>query len=295
MNRRSARRLQNSLVFLAIASSVLLMMTPPRWAESPRSLLLSATAPVELGLSAAFDALAQIPERLRRSSVLLDKNSALTTRVVELESQVQYLATRNADQQSLIDQLTNLKRVLPDADLQLFPALIISKEHVHTPSGPVQSFTIGCGASDGVRNDDLVVVGFAVLGKVTAVSPSASTVRVVTDPDFRIAARTVHVVTDADSRAASPSAPIGVEALLVGYGPGLCLLNYVEAGAPVNVGDFVVTSGFEGIHPPGLLLGTVEKVSDSANGRLLYVEVKPAVNLDRVSQVIVVRRRPGRG
>jgi rod shape-determining protein MreC len=153
----------------------------------------------------------------------------------------------------------------------------------------MRSFTIGCGTSAGVRVDDLVVVGYAVVGKVTAVSSSASTVRVLTDPDFRIAARTVpmeHLAKVARS---------GAEALLVGYGESRCLLNYVDSAALVKTGDFVVTSGFEGIHPPGLLLGTVDKVSDSANGRLLYVEVKPAVNLQRVSQVIVVRRRPGPG
>jgi rod shape-determining protein MreC len=280
MNRRSARRLQNFLVFSCIVLSVFLMMTPARWSEAPRGVLLSATAPLELAFSCGFDALAALPQRLSQNSQLLDKNSAISARNEELQHQVEYLQSQIADQQGLIEQLADLKRVVSDVGFQLFPAQIVSKEHVHTLSGPMHSFTIGCGTAAGVRVDDLVVVGYAVVGKVTAVSPSASTVRVITDPDFRIAARTV---------------PSGVEALLVGYGEGRCLLNYVDTLAVVKTGDFVVTSGFEGIHPPRLLLGTVQKVSDSANGRLLYVEVKPAVNLERVSQVIVVRRRPGRG
>jgi len=280
MNRRNARRLQNILVFLCLVVSVALMTLPVRWTQPGRTVLLSGIAPIELGLSAAFDALAILPERLRDSSHLLDKNTALSARVIELETERDFLKTRCTEEENLIEQLTDLKRVLPDVGYQLLPAQIVSKERVRTLSGLMRSFTLGCGVSSGVRNDDLVVVGYAVVGKVTAVSPSASTVRVLTDPDFRIAARTI---------------PSGVEALLVGYGENRCLLNYVESRAPVKTGDYVVTSGFEGLHPPELLLGTVENVAQTASGRLLYVEVKPAVNLDRVSQVIVVRRRPAPG
>ena len=277
MKRRDKERLQNILVPLLLPFSVVLMMVPADWSEGGRNVVLQVTGPMELGMSTVFGGLAALPRRLRDSGHVLKQNVTLGTRVTELQSEVDYLKTQLDDREKLIRQFSDLKRVLPERGYRLLPAHVVRKERVHTATGSsTRQFTIGIGSRAGVRKNDVVVVGYAVVGKITVVSPFVSTVRLVTDTECLFAAR---------------SKPNDVEGLLAGYSPQRCLLKYVPARSAIKVGDYVVTSGFKGLHPPRLLLGTVARVTRARQARLLHVEVKPAVNLEQVSQVIVVRRR----
>ena len=276
MRRRSDQRLQNVTAIVLLALSFVLMLLPSKCVQPARGALLAVAGPVEMSLSSCFDAVASLPYRLRGSDRLLDKCRSLSAENTELESKVTFYEAQILDRDKLIAQLRDLKSVVPGKGFELIPAAIVGKDAIRTVSEGAQNFTIGIGSAGDVRRDDLVVVGYAGVGKVESVTTYAAHVRSVTDADFRIAARTV---------------PDGVESVLRGAPGGRCQLTYVDARSPVKVGDFVVTSGFENVHPPGLLLGTVEKVTRSRNSRLGDVLVKPATNFDRLSQVIVVRRK----
>ena len=276
MKRRKKGRLKNRLVPILLPLSVALMLLPSNWTQPGRNALLAVVGPIELGMNALFDGLAQLPERWRISSRLLAENSALTTQVEGLKSEVGVLEIRLKETEKIIAELRHLKDVLPRTGYDPLQAHIVSKRRVSaTGGGSSHSFVIACGTRDGVRRDDLVVARYAVVGKISAVSPWVSTVRLLTHPDFVVAARTAD----------------GVEGVLQGFDDHRCVLKYVGARPPINVGDYVVTSGFEGKHPPRLLLGTVEDVTPTHNRRGLHIEVKPAVKLDQVSHVIVVRRQ----
>jgi rod shape-determining protein MreC len=238
--------------------------------------VLTVVGPVELALSGFFDGIASIPEHFRNSSGILQKNAALVAERQRLRSENDILRIQIANRDSLIAQLSELKPFLSASVYQVLPAEIVSKSPVRATGAAARTMTIGIGSQAGVRRNDLVVMGADVVGEVTTVGSTVSQVRLITDVDCRIVVRT---------------APGGVEGMLRGYSADRCLMDRVDARAPVKVGDFVVTSGFEGMHPANLLIGTVEKVERMRNPRLLYVEVKPAADFDRLAQVIVVRRR----
>jgi rod shape-determining protein MreC len=62
----------------------------------------------------------------------------------------------------------------------------------------------------------------------------------------------------------------------------------VEFHEDVRVGDTVISSGFGGVYPKGLLIGTVTSVRQEAYGFFHEIEVKPAVDLARLEEVLVL-------
>ena len=275
MRRRKGGYLAALVPPILLAASLALTLVPADRFRPARSTLLTVAAPLELAVSGAFDGVASLPGRMRGSDKLVDQCRSLTARQAELESQVDYLKTQILDRDKLIAQLRDLKRVLPATGYGTLPAQVVAKTPSPALAPGTLTFTLGVGSDAGVRRDDLVVTGFAVVGRVISVTPGAAQVQGITSAEFRIAART---------------APDGVEAVLRG-GPGAaCQINSVDARSAVKVGDYIVTSGYENKYPPGLLLGTVSKVQATRAGRLVDVIVKPAANFDVLNQVIVVRR-----
>jgi rod shape-determining protein MreC len=57
------------------------------------------------------------------------------------------------------------------------------------------------------------------------------------------------------------------------------------------VGDVVVTSGLDRIHPRGLMVGRVRSVK-SEGGLFKEILVAPAARFERLEEVMVVRQRP---
>ena len=65
-------------------------------------------------------------------------------------------------------------------------------------------------------------------------------------------------------------------------------MKYVDRLEDVAVNDTVVSSGFGGIFPKGLLIGYVSAVIPSPNGILQTVTVKSAVDIYRLEEVFIV-------
>ncbi len=87
---------------------------------------------------------------------------------------------------------------------------------------------------------------------------------------------------------ARPGRSIGV---LVGRSEPTCRLEFVPWTTRLEVGMHLVTSGFGGEIPPGLVCGRIAAVENDESAPFLEVEVEPAVEIDRLTQVLVVRRQ----
>jgi rod shape-determining protein MreC len=75
-----------------------------------------------------------------------------------------------------------------------------------------------------------------------------------------------------------------------GFADGLLRLELLSSGANVAAGDRIVTSGQDGIYPPGFLIGQVTVVNGSGKSR--EVVITPAVNFSHIDLVLVVLARP---
>ena len=85
-----------------------------------------------------------------------------------------------------------------------------------------------------------------------------------------------------------------VRGIMQGTTEGACVLKYVHWADDVQVGDVVITSGFDGIYPKGQLIGRVVRVRKRADRLFQDVEVSPSVDLAKVEEILVVRHKASR-
>jgi rod shape-determining protein MreC len=141
-----------------------------------------------------------------------------------------------------------------------------------------QSFIISSGSNDGVLVDVAVVTDRGVVGRVIETSPNYSKVL---------------LLTDLSSSIDSVIQRNRVSGLLTGHGHNPLSLDYVVKDDDVRPGDLVITSGLDGVFPPGLALGSVTVVDKNSLGMFLKTEVSPAVSFGNLQEVLVaLQRRP---
>lgn len=68
------------------------------------------------------------------------------------------------------------------------------------------------------------------------------------------------------------------------------VLSFINISREADVikGDVVITSGYGGVYPKGLAVGTVEKVSDDLEKVSLDADIKPAVDFSHLEEVFVI-------
>ena len=70
---------------------------------------------------------------------------------------------------------------------------------------------------------------------------------------------------------------------------GLCKLTMLPKDVDLRVGDKILSSGYGGIFPEGLVIGEVVEIIADVNSHTLIGYVKPAVDLAAIRSVMVIR------
>ncbi len=143
--------------------------------------------------------------------------------------------------------------------------------------------TIDKGESAGVRDNDPVVNGEGLVGKVAQTASDGAVVDLITDSTMGVSAR----IGKANAT--------GIVQPKVGD-PNDLLLQYLPATAPAVAGEYVVTSGTvaspdDSLYPPGLLIGQVTSVNEESAYK--SVNVHPVVNLHDLDVVQVLTAGAG--
>ena len=134
--------------------------------------------------------------------------------------------------------------------------------------------TIDAGSVEGVRLNDAVVNGEGLVGRVSAVTPDASQVTLVTDQDSYVDAMVV---------------PGGAQGLIHGSVTGDLTMEYVDRSEKVVTGQIVVTSGQKGsIYTRGIPIGQVSSVAQQDVELYQSIGVSPYVDFHTLDLVLVV-------
>jgi rod shape-determining protein MreC len=133
------------------------------------------------------------------------------------------------------------------------------------------------GSDSGVVVGNPVVAADGVVGRVIATSGRAAQILPIVDPK---------------SSADALLQQTRIRGVLEGGGSGGCSLRFVNSRDPVTVGDVVVTSGFDGVFPPGLALGRVTRIENSKRELFHQIDLEPAADFSRIEQVMVLTGRP---
>jgi rod shape-determining protein MreC len=298
--RHSRAFLFGGLVLGSAAGAVL----PEGWSGRVRGGLGAPFAPLETGLTAGgalvSDLVRPLVTNWRRGRDL----EALQAEVARLEREKAQLRARLAERERDVSDALALRRALPSERLEFVVAPVIARDasawsHTVTlgkgwRSGVRQGQTaltaterlVAAGAGDGLEPGDAALDGACLVGRVIAVGPFHSVVRLVTDADSVMRAE---VVGERDGRAVQVSAGIlrgSVE------GQARLKIEFIRSRDDVRPGDVVLTAGYGGALPAPLVVGRVASVQASPMPLLSDVAVTPESSLDTLGRVIVVRQRP---
>jgi rod shape-determining protein MreC len=143
-----------------------------------------------------------------------------------------------------------------------------------TGSEQSRAIYIDKGEKDGIKPDMAVITADGIVGKVLHVYRSTSLVLLISDQTSGVGA-----ILD-KSR---------LQGILRGMPSGEIALERIMTDEQVPAGELVLTSGGDRIFPKGLPIGRVTKVSTGSD-LFLNVRVKPAANLSKLEEVLVVTK-----
>ena len=139
------------------------------------------------------------------------------------------------------------------------------------------TITINCGSSSGIALNMPVVTAGGIVGRVIALSPWTAQVMMITDEKAAAGA----IVGQLGGSGALGS--------VRGLGDsGLIEMRYVSGLERVDVGDYILTTGQDGIYPPGLSVGEVVQVKRGTATQPHQILVKPGAKLDQLEEVAVL-------
>lgn len=143
------------------------------------------------------------------------------------------------------------------------------------------TINIDKGSSSGIREDQAVVTGAGLVGKVTTVTPHAAKVTLISDHTIGVSARILE------------SGVTGLVETAVGN-PRSLILKYTRRTDVVEEDQIVVTAGtrssdpkLESLFPPGIPIGEVTRVEEPGSDAQ-EVYLRPYVDIGRIDFVQVL-------
>jgi rod shape-determining protein MreC len=261
-------RSRSGYLFLAVAVGHIILISAQVNARSGVPLLqavvFGAFAEVQRATSGGVRAVTGAWEGYVALHGVHQQNEALKKENAYLKVKLQQTRALALESQSLREALALRDR----SSLPTRAAEIIGT----SATADFRTVTIDRGAADAVRRDMAVIAPSGAVGRVVVASRHAAKVQLLVD---RNAAAAVKVERT------------GEQGIALGSGESLLRLEYVSTSANIKVGDVVVTSGIDGVYPPGFAVGRVETLERSG-GAFRSIRVRPSVNFSDLQQVLVV-------
>lgn len=181
---------------------------------------------------------------------------------------------KNADAE--LAQLKSVLDLAGTAEYKVVSAKVISQG---SSTSFTNTITIDAGSKSGIRPNMTVISGFGLVGLVKVVYSNSALIELASDPSFKVGARI------------AGSQQIGI---LSGQGSRKALLQLLDNSTTVKVGDVILARGSTGGRPfvPGVPIGEVTAVDNSASAVTQTADVKFYVNFSTLAVVSVVLKSP---
>ena len=199
-----------------------------------------------------------------------EQNKALQAEVEELRAKNLAANEFEAENQRL-RALLGYKEAATQFDL--VAARVIGREAATWSSTVI----INRGTADGIANDMAVVTAMGLVGHISEAGLNSSKVQLILDPRSSVGT----LVQRPESRVAgivegdinNPTAPRMVN---------------IPKNSDVIVGDVIVTSGFGGVYPKGIVVGKITDIQNEESGLLKYGVIETTVNFQKLEDVAII-------
>lgn len=258
MRKTSAKEILVSLLAALMFSWFLSLM--------PQKIKISISSAVSRTVFAPFSAISNAYWSVRTISADMYQ---LKHKVAQLSAEIQFLREAQIEN-------ARLRRLLQLKDQYGMDLVLAQVVGISTPE-KLGFLIVSCGVDEGIEENMPVITPDGVIGKVVSVSHDISTIQTLADPGFSVSAMS------------SRSRVIGV--VSIGEG-GMLVMKNIPLGADIVVGDKIITSGYGGIFPKGLVIGTVVRVLDKPDKLFKYVMVQPSASLSNIEEVFIIKESP---
>jgi len=235
----------------------------------------SFASPLQSASSKATGATSGFFQQIWNFRSTAKENEQLKERLAQVETELhtaQAAATENERLKALLDlrDQSNIKSV---------PARVIARD----PSVWFNTITINRGTSSGVEVNMPVVTAGGIVGRIITAGPWSSQVMLITDEKAGAGAVVGQL---------GQSGALGSVRGRSDLGVGLIEMRYVSGLEKVEVNDYVMTTGQDGIYPPGLNVGRVVEVKNGTATQAHQILIQPGAQLDHLEEVAVLLYHP---
>lgn len=235
----------------------------PGWTDR---LILATTSPLERGLTALVDGTASLWDGYVALRGVEARNRWLEGDNARLRAELLTLSEVKAENK-------RLKALVGYAGQGVTPRAVARVVGVN-PVSTFLSVRIDRGEDDGVQKGMPVVTTQGVVGQVVRTAAGYADVVLVEDPNSRIGVRIQRTRARALAAGAGGELPLKLDSTL--------------RREDLQENDRVITSGADGIFPPGLLVGRLHNVRKGVTGMFQQADITPAVNPTRLEEVMVL-------
>lgn len=250
---------------------------------------LSSSTAVSSGLGAILSPIQRASESIsswvrERIDMLInagdyyEENQRLRDEINELNSQmVDYIETKQENEH--LREMVGLAQSSPGIEFSE-PCTVIGR----TANDIFGSFFIDKGTKDGVSINDPVVTKDGLVGFITEAEYTYSRVTPITSNELSIGVYCV--------RTGETGVTQGSFELAEG---GILSMIYVPLDCEMSEGDIIVTSGYSGLVPKGLVVGKIGETEIAPNGLSRIAEVTPSCDAAELKTVYVIVDFDGKG
>ncbi|MBQ8533265.1 MAG: rod shape-determining protein MreC [Clostridia bacterium] len=268
LKRRSFKCLVLILSFLIIISTVSGLIG--MWMEPQSTLLGAVVTPIQRFATYIGDSVSEFFATYHYNDQLREENEKLKTQLNETtQNLIDFDAYRSENE--FLREFLEIKK--SNEDYEMASATVIA---VDFTDGNL-SFTIDKGTLDGISLNDPVITAQGVVGYVTNIQATYSTVASLLSSNINVGAYATRtgeygIVTSNPTLSAD----------------GYCRMNYLSSKTSIANGDYIITSGLGGLFPAGLVIGTVGEVRQDETSVSSYATIIPAADISDLKRVMIL-------
>ena len=257
-------------VFISVFCSVFFAARGRFAMPITENLVMTIMSPFQRAFSWAGNQLASLKDSVTEISHLHEQNKQLREEVELLRAQ-NVTASEYASENQRLRSLLGYKQVATQFDL--VAASVIGRESASWSS----VITINRGTLDGVANNMAVVTELGLVGHVLESGLNSAKVQLLIDPRSSVGT----LIQRPESRVAGI-----VEGDI--KNPSYPRMVNIPKDSDVQVNDTVVTSGYGGVYPKGLVVGKIIEIRNEEGGLLKYGVIDTSVDFQKLEDVAII-------
>lgn len=252
--------------FAAVSISLMAVDARLHYLTEIRQGFAALLHPLEAVARAPVAAFQYVGGYIAMQSTLVGENRQLHELALQQSADLQRFRTLQAENEHLRSLLGTLPAMRQPAKMG---------EIVHAGRDPfTHKVIVNLGTRQGIASGQAVIDEFGVVGQVTQVYPFSSEVTLVTDKDLAVP---IQIERN------------GMRAIAFGNSRANAIdLPYLPVNVDIREGDMLVTSGIDGVYPPGLAVAKVAHIDRKANSPFARIACMPTAGIQSHRQVLLI-------